>query len=284
MPAQTRAANTFREKSQGSDHSYQPAYFAYRPRAFTERGNRWCSGSMPTRQASTEGSGTTLAPFLPGQTEPSPLTLHDTFDGDLLGANGLGSATAAAARQWGVWWVAGLAARAALVSAVWLLRHEHPEGVLKLRLSFDPAHRDLTIIVRDAGSMLPVLHTWDELRADLVGIGAYFDARHLSGSGRELMIAIRVRPPYRVRLTWDVARFSRPHPRYTFDYHETEAGAVHAAEDALRGIGGGAPQSALLTVEYQGPGDDPETWRSPNLGSVPSCPNGSSPAIQSRRA
>jgi hypothetical protein len=238
---------------------------------------------MPTRQASTEGPVTALASLQLGWAESGRLALRDTFDGDLLGANSLGSATAAAARQWGVWWIAGLAARAALVSALWLLRHEHPEGVLKLRLGFDPVRRDLTIAVRDAGSMLPVLHTGDELRADLAGIDAYFDARHLSGSGRELMIAIRVRPPYRVRLTWDIERFSQPHPRYTFDYQETEQGALQAVEDALRGIGGGAPQSALLAVEYQGPEDDPETWYSPDSGSGLPHPGDSSATAWLRR-
>lgn len=241
---------------------------------------------MPTSGALDGRSATARAPQRPEQTEPALLEVRDAFHGDLLGANAIGSATAEAARGWGIWWVAGLAARAALVEAMWLLRHEHPDGILRLRLSFDSAHRELTIVVCDVGSMLPVLHSWDELRTDLCGTGVYVDARHLSGNGRELTAIMRIRPPYRVRLNWNVGCFTQPHPPYTFQYHETEQEALQAAEDASRGIGcgGGAPPGALLRVEHQGPGDGPNDWRPHNLGTLPPHPSSPSPAASPGKA
>ncbi len=219
---------------------------------------------MPTHQALAGGSGAVRVAYRLAQAESGPLRLRDGFDRNLLGANALSRATAAAATRWGIWWVASPAARAAFLGAGWLLCDDQPVGALALDLDFDPTYRELTIIIRDAGCTPPTARGWGALRADLYGCGAYPDVLHLPGSGRVLLIVMRVRPPYRVRLTWDRERFSQPHPRHSFEYYETELEAHQAGNAALRGIGcgGGAPQGALLEVEYQGPGDAADAWSS----------------------
>jgi hypothetical protein len=180
----------------------------------------------------------------------------------------------AAVRQWGIWWTAEKAERIAYAQAAWLLTNFPAGGFLALHASYDPSTTWLSIVVCDAGSVLPVLDRGDELRMSL-GPKVLAYARHYDGNAREIEALFKIRAPWRVRLTWNTDRISGYHPECTFEDYHADSDAEQGVSTALRRIGADPRGSEITAVHWQGPHDRDGDWREYGLGGSPVAPSGS---------
>ncbi len=188
--------------------------------------------------------------------DPGPDRLVTRFEDDARGASALAEAVGTAAGRWGIRWVASRVARLAYAQAAWLLTHEHPVGThLYLHTEYEPVRRVLTITVGDPGGVLPTHPLGDHWRRSLSG-PIHADAYHHGGEGRRLRCQLKVRAPWRVRITWDAERIQGTHPRHTFeDCHSREA-----LRTALARVG---RLEAVRAIHVQGPADRDDEWHEP---------------------
>ena len=199
---------------------------------------------------------TTVIGTLPSASPADAYRLIEEFDDDARGASALAEAVGAAAERWGIRWAGSRVARLAYAQAAWLLINDHPIGThLFLQTEYDPAHRLLTITVGDPGGVLPTHPLGEQWRRSLSG-PVHADAYHHGGAGRRLRCQVRVRAPWRVRITWDTARMQGTHPRHTYE-------DCYSPADLRAGLAHVRELGAVLAAHVQGPADRDDVWHEP---------------------
>jgi hypothetical protein len=202
------------------------------------------------------------------------LEFADSYTDDISGASALASAVVGAVRQWGIWWTADKAERLAYAQAAWLLTNFPEGGFLALHASYAPSTTWLSIVVLDAGSMLPPLDRSDEWRMSL-GTHVLAYARHYDGSARELEALFKIRAPWRGRITWNTSKINGYHPEYTFEDYRTDVDAEQGVRTLLGRIGANLAESEIAAVHWQGPHDRDDDWREYGLGGMPTAASSS---------
>lgn len=172
---------------------------------------------------------------------------------DVTAPMAIGAAVAATTHDWGIARAASRARHAAVVQAAWLLVNEHPRGDVGVYLRLEVARRGLTVLISDAGTLLPDLEPGSRWRSLLTGCGCADACLPISG-GRELSCVMKVRPDWAIRLTWRAETLSHlGHPPYSYDWCDTREQALVRVRTYLHGVGTGAEFTALLAVHIQGP-------------------------------
>ena len=202
------------------------------------------------------------------------LEIADAYSDDVSGTSALASAVVGAVRQWDIWWTAEKAERLAYAQAAWLLTNFPEGGFLALHASYDPSTTRLSIVVLDAGSILPTLDHGDEWRMSL-GANVLAYARHYDGKARELEALFKIRAPWRAWLTWNTDKISGYHPKHTFEDYHTDAEAEQGVCTAISRIGADPLGSELAAVHWQGPHDRDDDWREHGLSGTPAAPSSS---------
>lgn len=192
-------------------------------------------------------------------------SMRESFADDITGSDALSTAVADAARAWGVGWAAERAAHVARGHATWLLNNDPKGGYLALVVEYDPRRRELAIIVGDDGSMVPALASSDEWLHSLGPVTAA-EAQLDSGSHRALCCVVKVRSPWRLRLTWNTGAMLGTHPKNTYEGCETREDADRVAAAHLARIGTGVTEGALRAVSWQGPEHRDDEWYPCDVG------------------
>lgn len=183
-----------------------------------------------------------------------PLRLIAEYDDDLEGASALAEAVRTATRRWGIGWIEGRAGSLAHTQAGWLLANDHPASThLRVHAEYSSDVCTFTIMVGDPGGLLPALEAGDQWRLSL-GPVLSADAFHRGGRDRRLRCVLKVRAPWRVRITWDTARLEGIHPEHSIE----DCGS---ADDAIRAVSIALGHEAVRTAHWQGPEDRDDVWR-----------------------
>ena len=186
-------------------------------------------------------------------TSAAPSAWHRSafFEASPTGAEAAGAAVLIQLKEWDLASYAERGEHVAATLVSWLACHGPGDGRVGLMMRYSSRRRELLITAADGGTMLPVFHPGDALRATLAASWDLDNGAERVGCGRRLWCLLGAIQPWQLRYTWNVPH-GYFHPVYSYDRRETR----EEAEDAATSVGrarGAQTGPRLVAVEIRGP-------------------------------
>lgn len=190
---------------------------------------------------------------LPQRRRPKPYYLATDFEDRPDVALTVGYTVRSIALDWGLHPIVHDAERLTTAQVFWLMTHMHPErSRILLVVDYTADARRLEVVVGDTGSYVPVLYEFDIWREGL-SPAREVGAIQCSGTARRLHFALRLRAPWRLRITWNREIVGSHHPKVTFEDCASGDDACKHAVTYLKMPG-------VVSVHRQGPEHGDDEW------------------------